>query len=228
LAVAVPLACGFGTLWWFSRRDDANPMSLHTVGDVQNFVTQLLPLIGLELFVGVLVLALSSIPIIMLVPTRSAWSAVPFLAIVLAACAVGLALKTGQWPAQDSGAQAIAQALKTGLYFPYMGSTLPDGFFVIGHDPEPMLVRRPVQYALTAIACVAGAWFIVSLVQGVRAWRTSGRPLGLLALFTVIQVLILPLAPRPYDRYYLAILPGVLLLLARAAEPRRCRPVWAL
>jgi 4-amino-4-deoxy-L-arabinose transferase-like glycosyltransferase len=224
LAVAAPLACGLGTLWWFDQRTDANSMILHTLRDM----TQLLPLVGLELFVGVLLLGICSIPLIALAPVKSSWSALLLLTMALAAGAIGLALKTGQWLADVAGAQAIAQALKTGLYFPYMGSMLPDGFFVIGHDPEPMLVRRPVQYALTAIACVAGAWFIASLVQGIRAWRFSGRSPGLLAVFTVIQALILPLAPRPYDRYYLALLPGILAFLAAAAGPVRLRPVRAL
>jgi len=223
LAVVVPLACGLGTLWWFNQRPDANPMTLHTLGGTKNFVTEILPLVGLELFVGLLLLGICCIPLLVLAPTKSSWSALLLLAIFLAAGAIGLALKTGQWPVNSSGFPAIVEALKTGQYFPYMGSTLPDGFFVIGHDPEPMLVRRPVQFALTAIACIAGAWFMASLVGGVRAWRSSGRPLGLLAIFTVIQALILPLAPRPYDRYYLALLPGVLAFLAAVADPAKLR-----
>ncbi len=223
LAVIVPLACGLGTLWWFNQRADANPMTLHTFADMRSFVTEMLPLIGLELFVGVLLLGICCIPLTVLAPSRSSWSTLLFLAIVLAAGAIGLALKTGQWPANASNFPAVVEALKTGQYFPYTGSTLPDGFFVIGHDPEPMLIRRPVQLALTAIGCVAGAWLIPALGKAIRSWRSTGRPPGILAVFTVIQVLILPLAPRPYDRYYLAILPGVLAFLVAVADPVRCR-----
>jgi hypothetical protein len=223
LAVLVPLACGLGTLWWFHQRPDANPMTLHTLQNMRNIVTEMLPLVGLELFVGVLILSICSIPLFVLAPARSSWFALLLLVIVLAAGAVSLALKTGQWPANSAGFPAVLEALKTGQYFPYMGSTLPDGFFVIGHDPEPMLIRRPAQFALTAIACISGAWLIAFLVKGVYTWRSMGRPMGLLAVFTLIQALILPLAPRPYDRYYLALLPGVLAFLAAFAAPAKWR-----
>src|SRR5262249_7411553 len=52
------------------------------------------------------------------------------------------------------------------------------------------------------------------------------RPLGLLAVFTLIQALILPLAPRPYDRYYLALLPGILAFLASVRDQHVLR--WRL
>jgi hypothetical protein len=223
LAVIAPLACGLATLCWFNQRPDANPMTLHTLADTRSFVTEVLPLVGLELFVGVLILAASAIPLMVLAPVRSSWSALFLLVIALAAGALTLALKTGQWPASISGFPALVTALKTGQYFPYMGNTLADGFFVIGHDPEPMLIRRPVQFVLTAVACIAGAWLIASLARGLRAWRSFGRPLGLVAVFTVIQAIILPLAPRPYDRYYLPLLPGVLVFLAAIADPVRWR-----
>jgi 4-amino-4-deoxy-L-arabinose transferase-like glycosyltransferase len=218
LAVVAPLACGLWTLWWFNQRHDTNPMALNTVTDV----ARLLPLTGLDLFLGALVLGICSIPLLVLAPAKSSWPALFFLAIVLTGGAIALTLRTGQW-SDLAGAQAIAHALKTGLYFPYMGNTLPDGFYVIGRDPEPMLIRRPVQFVLTAMACVAGAWLIASLVQGIRTWRSSRRPLSLLAVFTVIQALILPLAPRPYDRYYLALIPGVFAFLGAVADPARLR-----
>src|SRR5262249_6917525 len=120
LAVVAPLASGLGTLWWFNQRPDANPMVLHTASDLRSLVTEVLPLVGLELFVGILILAISSLPLLVLTPARASWSSLLLLVIVLVAAAIGLALKTG-WPLDASGFPAIVTALKTGQYFPYMG-----------------------------------------------------------------------------------------------------------
>jgi hypothetical protein len=57
-----------------------------------------------------------------------------------------------------------------------------------------------------------------------RALKPLWNRFELLGRFTLIHLLILPMAPRPYDRYYIVFLPGTLAFLAATADPARfCR-----
>jgi hypothetical protein len=103
-------------------------------------------------------------------------------------------------------------------YFPY---TIPilspfgpfGGHFQIGMGPTllPMTLRK----ILSVAGCIGGAYLLTALVEFIQ----ERRPVGLICSFVGLHLILLFFAPGFYDRYFLVLLPGALLLMGGSAEP---------
>jgi hypothetical protein len=195
LALAVPLLTTLATGWWFNHRTDANQIELQ------------IPTVTLmikDIYVGMLLVGICVLPMLVLLGKPASWIDAALCTLLFTAVASGLAWKRGLW-------------------FPYMGPTLPDGFFLVGHQ-LPMLIGPWSQRVLTFASCLAAGVLVSQAVSRFRASKPLLNRFELLGPFTIIHVLLFPIAPRPYDRYYIVFLPGILAFLATTADPARfCR-----
>jgi hypothetical protein len=106
--------------------------------------------------------------------------------------------------------------LPYGGLFPYSENMItPWGAFAGSRFTGPLEVgARPLvlginaRWALTAIGCVAGAVWIARVFRRDRLGMLSGP----IALFSLLQLPFLLIAPDLYDRYLLMLLPGALYL----------------
>jgi hypothetical protein len=186
--ILLPLQVGIMVDGWFSGRDD-----------VQRLPPMLPSLDTLPyLFFAVIhVLGLSAVPLLAGRPIR-AWRTFLVLFTVLGSFAALL---------------AILHARPHDGLFPYMGNWAtpwgPLGNNLVAGD-RPLLMGRGIQGALTVLGCIAGAALAACLIEaGRQSWLA--RPLP---LFTVLNALLLLIAPTVYDRYLIVLLPGALALVA--------------
>jgi hypothetical protein len=83
---------------------------------------------------------------------------------------------------------------------------------------------------LTVIGCLAGGVLCGHIMSRFCLLKSPWPSFELLGRYTLIQLLMLPIAPRPYDRYYIVFLPGTLAFLIATAEPAKLlrRPALAV
>jgi len=202
-AIAVPVAFAVGTEIWFRARPDIKPMSPQIP----------MPLDALALlFVMLHFCGLAAVPLLLLHRSRYSWSV---FAIALAVMAAGMMCCM-----QFGGPPLINR------YFPYVGGvvTVYGAYGSTMFGPRPTLLTDGPRALLTVLGCLAGAGLLATIFDRVRA----GDQLGLLPLFALLQVPFILVAPSPYDRYFLVLLPGVLCLAATCIPAPRWRRAAAL
>jgi hypothetical protein len=203
LTIAVPVAIGVGTEVWFRARPDIKPMTPHIP----------LPTDAVALvFVMLHFCGLAALPLLVLHRSRYSWS--------VFAIALGI-LGAGMMCCMQFGRPPLVNR-----YFPYVGGVVTvygaDGSTMVG--PRQVLVTEGPRALLTVLGCLAGAGFLATLFDRVRA----DDRLGLLPLFALFQVPFILIVPMPYDRYFLVLLPGVLCLTATCGPAPRWRQAAAL
>ena len=146
LAVAVPVALGVGTEFWFRARPDIKPMTPHIA----------MPLDALALiFVMLHFCGLAAVPLLLLHRGRYSWSV---FAIGLGVMGAGMAYCT-----QFGGPPLVNR------YFPYVGGVVTVygayGSTMLG--PRPTLVTEGPRAFLTVLGCLAAQGFWQrSLIKG--------------------------------------------------------------
>jgi hypothetical protein len=118
------------------------------------------------------------------------------------------------------GAAAYLYAVH-GLWFPYRGDWLPESTHMLGF--YPLLLPLAGQW-LTFAGAVGSACLLVRLVDW---FRTCSRP-GALALYTLLQLPLLAVAPVVYDRYLVVLLPGALAVTTATSPPAKGRQLAGL
>ncbi len=192
LGTLFPAAAAAAIYLWFQGRADARALR-PALPDPATFLS--LPFVALHL------LGLSAVPVLLAEPRLASRRVAAVALLFMAACA-GACLYFGT-------------AFPYGGLFPYTENMLTPrgafagsrftGPFVAGHRPE--LLGTAARVLLTAAGCVAGA----ALADRFATVR-RGAWTHLLALFTLLQIPFLVIAPDLYDRYFLFLLPGALAL----------------
>jgi hypothetical protein len=211
LGVLLPAAAGAAAHVWFQGREDVRPLTPSVPAPAT--------LLALP-FQVVHWCGLAALPLLLLEPGVRSWKAFTGALVLLSACA-------GYW-------YLYGGYLPYGGQFPYTENMVsPWGAFagsrstgplVVG--PRPLLLGTAERWLLTGLGCAAGAALVA---RAVRGWRPGdgARPL---VLFTLWQFPFLLIVPDLYDRYFLFLLPGA-LVLAAGGEPGggggvASRPRW--
>lgn len=206
--VLLPAAVGVAVHLWFGQRPDVRAMKPGVPAPAA--------LLSLP-YVAVHFLALSALPLLLLLPRPASWKRGAVALAVMLTCA-------GYW-------LLYGTYLPYGGLFPYAENMLTPwgafagsrftGPFVVGS--RPVLLGTGVRVALTLLGCLAGAALVDRLLT-----RRGGAWDNPLVLFTLLQVPFLLIAVDFYDRYLLFLIPGVLALTAEAAEAAPRSRAWGL
>jgi hypothetical protein len=190
LSVIAPVVVCLTVSLWFAGRPDVQPMK-PTIPSLEEA--------AFRLFLVIHLCGLAVLPVCLLKPrSRSLPLFITAFAAMLLAC--------GYW-------FFCGKDLPYGGAFPYSNGMLtPWGTcgwgMVVGH-PE-ILLTPTLRIFISILGCMGGAEILTSAVDAIRAKSAPGP----LALFTVLQVILLIFMPVIYDRYLEILFPGMACLVA--------------
>jgi 4-amino-4-deoxy-L-arabinose transferase-like glycosyltransferase len=192
--VALPIVAGIATHFWFNARTDIQPMEFGLGGETLGLKVLRLGLLSVRVLLPV---GLWIAPVVVLtarrVPFRPA--AIPLLILV---GMTGFMAFSGWWyPYEDNYISAY------GIY--------PASTFM---GQRPVVLDFEAQVGLT-FAALLSAVYLVACVCNLTWERLRQTPL---LLFSLLNLGLLTLMPYLLDRYYLALLPGALYLVAVMAK----------
>jgi hypothetical protein len=223
-AALVPLAIGLAMHQWLQHRTGATGdivrYRTHWFGPTELFEAPFL----VFHFCGLMVLPVTLFEL----PRRGLYW---FVAALAALGAVAWYL---WWPNYSTGGAFRSGGAILDPLFPYYAAVLaPGGPFTgplqVGTAPE--FIGMPLRIAGSVLGCFAGAVLVVRIVERVHAFKLDqrmifhGTVLSPLMIFTCLQLPLLFLGFGPYDRYFVNVLPGALLLAGTPGRPQR--PSWA-
>jgi hypothetical protein len=209
LAVLFPVALCLAVHFWLRERPDAVPRPIQLLKPEQYLIFPYALLNWVSFF---------ALPVILVSPrpgSRLRWS-IAFAALALPAVVAW----SWHFASRAFGFTGPDGAYLSASIFPFVADIwLPETHHIWGFDP-PLYLWISLRAALTPVAFLAGAGFIVRLIDYIQ----SSRQPNILILFTALQVCLLPLSQALYDRYLFALLPGTMLVAASSAL--RSRPRW--